>query len=106
MGVFWLEEPLPAQLMNYAELAHGLAMPIATGENLYGKEEFKELLVRRGIDIVQVDLARLGGFSECVATGLLAAAFGVPCCTHGGGLITSISCVRCQYVVSGNGAIN
>ena len=63
------------------------ALPVATGENLYGKEEFKELLIRRGIDIVQVDLARLGGFSECVATGLMAAAFGVPCCTHGGGLI-------------------
>ena len=88
MGVFWLEEPLPAHNYDdYAELAQGLAMPIATGENLYGKEEFKELLVRRGIDIVQVDLARLGGFSECVATGLLAASFGVPCCTHGGGLI-------------------
>ena len=88
MGVFWLEEPLPAHNYDdYAELAHGLAMPVATGENLYGKEEFKELLVRRGIDIVQVDLARLGGFSECVATGLLAASFGVPCCTHGGGLI-------------------
>ena len=88
MGVFWLEEPLPARNYDdYAELAHGLAMPIATGENLYGKEEFKELLIRRAIDIVQVDLARLGGFSECVATGLMAAAFGVPCCTHGGGLI-------------------
>ncbi|MCZ6675680.1 MAG: mandelate racemase/muconate lactonizing enzyme family protein [Candidatus Poribacteria bacterium] len=88
MGVFWFEEPLPARNYDdYAELAHGLVIPIATGENLYGKEEFKELLVRRGIDIVQVDLARLGGFSECVATGLTAAAFGVPCCTHGGGLI-------------------
>ena len=88
MAVFWLEEPLPAHNYDdYAELAAGLAMPIATGENLYGKEEFKELLVRRGIDIVQVDLARLGGFSECVATGLLAAAFGVPCCTHGGGMV-------------------
>ena len=88
MGVFWLEEPLPARNYDdYAELARGLAIPIATGENLYGKEEFKELLVRRAIDIVQVDLARMGGFSECVATGLMAAAFGVPCCTHGGGLI-------------------
>ena len=88
LGVFWFEEALPARSYDaYAELAQGLAMPVATGENLYGKEEFKELFMRHGIDVVQGDLARLGGVSECVATGMTAASFGLPYCTHGGGLV-------------------
>lgn len=88
MGVFWLEEPLYARDYDgYADLARALAIAVAGGENLYGKEQFRELFVRRGLDIVQIDLARLGGVSECIATGLTAASFGLPCCTHGGGLV-------------------
>ena len=88
LGVFWFEEPLVAHDYDgYARLAQDLAMPVAAGENLYSKEEFGELFIRRGLDIVQLDLARLGGVSECIATGLTAASLRLPCCTHGGGLV-------------------
>ena len=88
LGVLWLEEPLAAHDYDgHCELARALAMPVAAGENLYGKEEFGEMFVRHGMDIVQLDLARLGGPSECIATGLTAASFRLPCCTHGGGLV-------------------
>lgn len=108
LGVFWFEEPLPAHNYDdYAELARGLAMPVATGENLYGKEEFKELFVRRGLDIVQGDLARLGGFSECIATGLSAATFGLPYCTHGGGLVNlNILCALPNAMYLETGLLN
>jgi L-alanine-DL-glutamate epimerase-like enolase superfamily enzyme len=87
-GVGWLEEPVPAHDYDgYAEVARGLDLPVAGGENLYGKEEFAELLKRQALDVVQGDLARNGGVSGCVDVGHLAAAFGRPYCSHGGGLV-------------------
>jgi L-alanine-DL-glutamate epimerase-like enolase superfamily enzyme len=82
-------------------------MPVAAGENLYGKEEFKEHFVRRGFDIAQGDLARLGGFSECIATGLTAASFGLPYCTHGGGLVNlNILCALPNAFYLETGSLN
>jgi L-alanine-DL-glutamate epimerase-like enolase superfamily enzyme len=87
-GVGWLEEPVLAHDYDgYATVAHGLDMPVAGGENLYGKEEFAELFKRQAIDVVQVDLARLGGVSGCIDVGHTAASFGLPACTHGGSLV-------------------
>jgi len=41
LGCFWFEEPLPAaDLDGYAELAAALDIPVATGENLYGRHAF------------------------------------------------------------------
>lgn len=108
LGVFWFEEPLLAHDYDgYADLARGLNMPVATGENLYGKEEFKELFIRRGLDIVQGDLARLGGLSECIATGLTAASFGLPYCTHGGGMVNlNILCALPNAMYLETGLLN
>lgn len=108
LGLFWFEEPLLAHNYDhYAELTHGLAMPVAAGENLYGKEEFKELIIRRGIDIVQGDLARLGGVSECIATGQTASTFGLPYCTHGGGLVNlNILCALPNSLYLETGPLN
>lgn len=87
-GLGWLEEPVVAHdYAGYAVVQRALDIPVAGGENLYGKEEFLELLQRGALDVVQGDLARNGGVSECVAVGHLAAAFGRPYCSHGGGLI-------------------
>jgi L-alanine-DL-glutamate epimerase-like enolase superfamily enzyme len=88
LGVGWLEEPVPAHdYAGYAAVAHGLDLPVAGGENLYGKEEFAELLRRRALDVVQGDLARNGGVSGCIDVGHAAAAFGLPYCSHGGGMV-------------------
>jgi L-alanine-DL-glutamate epimerase-like enolase superfamily enzyme len=87
-GVGWLEEPVLAHAYDgYAAVAHGLDLPVAGGENLYGKEEFAELFRRSAIDVVQGDLARNGGVSGCIDVGHAAAAFGLPYCSHGGGLV-------------------
>jgi L-alanine-DL-glutamate epimerase-like enolase superfamily enzyme len=86
LGCYWYEEPIPAHDYDgYAALAANLAIPIGTGENLYGKEEFKELLARGGADIVQPDLRRAGGPTEIMAIAQMAAAHGLPWASHGGG---------------------
>jgi L-alanine-DL-glutamate epimerase-like enolase superfamily enzyme len=88
LGVGWLEEPVVAHHYDgYATVAQALDLPVAGGENLYGKEEFAELFLRRAIDVVQGDLARNGGVSGCIDVGHAAAAFGLPYCSHGGGLV-------------------
>lgn len=84
--VTWFEEPIPAHdLDGYIELASRLTVPLATGENLYGREAFARFLARRACHYIQPDLRRAGGPSEVRAVGMLASAFGVPYASHGGG---------------------
>jgi L-alanine-DL-glutamate epimerase-like enolase superfamily enzyme len=86
MGCYWFEEPLRADdTTGLASLAQSLTIPIASGENNYGKRQFRELFERRAVDIVQPDLRRAGGLTECLEIGLMADAFNVPYASHGGG---------------------
>ncbi len=87
MGCYWFEEPLRADDVDgLALLAHDLTIPIASGENNYGKRQFRELFTRRAVDIVQPDLRRAGGVTECLEIGLMADAFNIPYASHGGGI--------------------
>lgn len=87
MGCYWFEEPLRADDVDgLAQLAHDLTIPIASGENNYGKRQFRELFTRRAVDIVQPDLRRAGGVTECLEIGLMADAFNIPYASHGGGI--------------------
>ncbi|MFN7544238.1 MAG: mandelate racemase/muconate lactonizing enzyme family protein [Acidobacteriota bacterium] len=86
MGVFWYEEPLPPHDMaGYAELAAQLDVRIATGENLYLKHQFNDLIQRRGADIVQPDNRRAGGVTEWLEIAAIADAAGLDLASHGGG---------------------
>lgn len=87
MGCYWFEEPLRADDTDgLAQLADALTIPIASGENNYGKRQFRELFERRAVDIVQPDLRRAGGVTECLEIGLMADAFNIPYASHGGGV--------------------
>ncbi len=86
LGCRWFEEPLPAaDTDGHVELASRLDLPIATGENRYGQAQFTELIARGGVGVVQPDLRRAGGVTDCFEIGLLAQAFRVPYASHGGG---------------------
>jgi L-alanine-DL-glutamate epimerase-like enolase superfamily enzyme len=86
LGCYWFEEPLPADdIDGLAQLARELTIPIASGENNYGKRQFRALFERRAVDIVQPDLRRAGGITECLEIGLMADAFNLPYASHGGG---------------------
>ncbi len=86
MGCFWYEEPLPPHDMDgYAVLARELDIRIATGENLYTRYQFKELIERRGADVVQPDNRRAGGVTEWMEIAAIADAFGLQVASHGGG---------------------
>jgi L-alanine-DL-glutamate epimerase-like enolase superfamily enzyme len=62
---YWLEEPLPPDdLEGYARLADAVDMRIAAGEELTTRWEFRDLLERGRVDVVQPDVARVGGLTE------------------------------------------
>ena len=87
LGCYWFEEPLRADdTAGLAALADALTIPIASGENNYGKRQFLPLFEQRAVDIVQPDLRRAGGVTECLEIGLLADAFNIPYASHGGGV--------------------
>jgi L-alanine-DL-glutamate epimerase-like enolase superfamily enzyme len=86
MGCFWYEEPLPPHDMDgYAMLAQELDIRMATGENLYTKYQFADLIARKGADVVQPDNRRAGGLTEWMEIAAVADAHGVELASHGGG---------------------
>jgi L-alanine-DL-glutamate epimerase-like enolase superfamily enzyme len=61
----WLEDPVPPgnpEVM--ARVTHAVDVPIATGENLYTRNEFRRLIELQGTDIVHLDIPKSGGLLE------------------------------------------
>ncbi|KAL5522781.1 hypothetical protein ACEPAG_8799 [Sanghuangporus baumii] len=61
----FIEEPLlPTQPEEIADLARMTSCPIAAGERLYTRHDYRPYLERRALDIAQPDVAHCGGISE------------------------------------------
>lgn len=61
----WLEEPVPPEnLKALAKVAEKVEAPVATGERIHDRAEFRELLESQAADILQPDLGHLGGIAE------------------------------------------
>lgn len=85
LGIYWMEEPIPPEeLDGYAYLSQALEMPIAAGESEFTRYGFRDLIGRGKIDVIQPDVARAGGITECRRIGAFAATLGVPCSPHTG----------------------
>ncbi len=83
-GIFWLEEPLrPDDYNGYRKLSNASDVRIAAGEEESGRAGFVDLMDRGGIDVVQVDLTRCGGFTEAMKIAALAWDRGLPVANHG-----------------------
>ena len=67
----WLEEPIRADRPRdeWITLAKSITMPLAAGENVASRDAFADLLSEGAVKVVQPDMAKWGGFSECVAIG-------------------------------------
>ncbi|HYC12658.1 MAG TPA: enolase C-terminal domain-like protein, partial [Stellaceae bacterium] len=83
-GVLWLEAPIePEDVAGNAALARALDLPIANGEALRTRLEFRPWLEQRAIDIAQPDMGRCG-ITEGLAIIELAETFHVPVALHMG----------------------
>jgi len=80
---FFLEEPIrPENIDALATVTSKVKIPVATGEMLYTKYEFRDLLVRQAADIIQPDVCCTGGVMECKKIAGMAEAFYVPLAPH------------------------
>jgi galactonate dehydratase len=62
----FIEEPCQCQNHDImAEIARGTHLPIATGERVFTKWGFREVLEKRAATILQPDLCHAGGITEC-----------------------------------------
>ena len=64
-NLFWFEEPLPAEdLLGHRDLRAHTSIPIALGESLFTRQQFRDYIATGGVSIVQPDACRCGGITE------------------------------------------
>ena len=86
LNVEWFEEPIsPEDVDGYVEVTRSLDMAVAGGENEFTRWGFRDLVVRKAMDIIQPDVCAAGGISECRKIATLASAHGVECIPHAWG---------------------
>jgi len=80
--LFFEEPVLAEQAEYYPILAARTAIPLAAGERMFSRFEFKHVFERGGIAIVQPDLSHAGGISECIKIAAMAEAYDVALAPH------------------------
>ena len=82
-GLMFVEEPvLSEHLEAIPELAAISAAPIALGERLYSRYDFKRVLQAGGVDIIQPDPSHAGGITETRKIAAMAEAYDVALALH------------------------
>lgn len=83
VGVTWLEDPLHHEnLGGLASLAAELDLAVTGGENLYTLHQFRQTLEARAVDVLILDLFRVGGITPWRKAAALAEAHRVPLSGH------------------------
>ena len=79
----FIEEPVLCENMEcFKEIAACCNIPIATGERLFSRYDFKRLLSCGGVDIIQPDLSHAGGITEVKKIASMAEAYDVALAPH------------------------
>jgi L-alanine-DL-glutamate epimerase-like enolase superfamily enzyme len=80
---FWLEDVTVHDDYNgLARVADALTTPLASGECLYGITPFRHMIEAHSVDIVMIDLIRVGGIANWMKVAALAEAFNLPVVSH------------------------
>jgi galactonate dehydratase len=83
LGLLFIEEPLlsenPEGLRQIAALC---STPIALGERLYSRWDFKPFFESGAVDIIQPDLSHAGGLLECRKIAAMAEAYDIAVAPH------------------------
>ena len=61
----WVEEPVPPEnLAALKKAAEHIRIPVATGERIHARHEYRELFELQAADIIQPDITHFGGILE------------------------------------------
>ncbi|MCL2060573.1 MAG: galactonate dehydratase [Oscillospiraceae bacterium] len=79
----FIEEPVLCENMEcFPEIASCCNIPIATGERLFSRWDFKRLFQVGGVDIIQPDLSHAGGITEVKKIAAMAEAYDIALAPH------------------------
>jgi L-talarate/galactarate dehydratase len=83
VGLFWLEDVTAADdYPGLARVTAALKTPVAGGEYVWGIVPFRHMIEARSVDIVMIDLARVGGVTQWMKVAGMAEAFNLPVVSH------------------------
>jgi galactonate dehydratase len=72
----------PGQLEAFTELARSTSIPLAIGERMHARAEFKALFESRAASLINPDPAHVGGIGETIRIGAIAEAYDVALAPH------------------------
>ena len=81
--LMWLEEPVPAEnIAAMRKVTESTSTPICSGENLYLRHGFRDLIEQQAVDIIMPDIPKCGGLSECRKIANMAEIYYIPFAPH------------------------
>ncbi|MDC7238470.1 MAG: mandelate racemase/muconate lactonizing enzyme family protein [Sphaerochaetaceae bacterium] len=96
-NIAWLEDALPWQYTDqYVRLANSTRVPLATGEDIYLKENFEPLLNSGSLSVIHPDILTTGGILETKKIGDMAQDKGVAMAIHMAE--TPIACMAAAHI--------
>ena len=83
VNFYWLEDVTAHDdYSGLARVADALITPLAGGECLYGVTPFRHMIEAHSVDIVMIDLIRVGGIANWMKVAAMAEAFNLPVVSH------------------------
>jgi galactonate dehydratase len=83
LGLLFIEEPVLSETPEVlAQISAMVSTPIALGERLFSRWDFKPFFEAGAVDIIQPDLSHAGGISECRRIAAMAEAYDVAVAPH------------------------
>ena len=81
--LFFYEEAVPPEnVAVMAEVQRNTQTPLATGERIFGRQGFRQLLEQQAVRIIQPDVSRTGGITEAKKIAAMADTYFIPVAPH------------------------
>ncbi|MCD4824312.1 MAG: galactonate dehydratase [Phycisphaerae bacterium] len=82
-NILWLEEPVPPDNLDaLIEVKNRIRVPVAAGERLYSRWDYRSLLAKNGTDFIQPDVSHVGGIMELRKIAAMAECCHIATCPH------------------------
>ena len=83
-GLLFFEEPVPPENLDCLSLVRqaGLRTDLAAGERLFNRWQFKDMIQRQLVDVIQPDICHCGGISELRRIAALAEMYSIQVAPH------------------------
>ncbi len=89
--IYWFEEPIASDdLDGHLLLSSKSKIPIAAGESIFTRYGFRDFISKKAVSIIQPEICKTGGFTECLKIAAMSSAFHIPYAPHMGSILSAI----------------